>query len=104
MKYFQCNALFLIILSGTSAKQREMTLFLPVNNKPPHNDQIFSIQRLTASQCRYVCMHNDECRVVTYDDAGLECAGYKSDHEDKPVGENVNAWKTLPSGWLTVSY
>ncbi len=99
MNILQENVICFVILLklGCSASQRE-PWFFPVTRKPQNSDQIFSIQRDTASQCRYVCVHQKDCLEVFYDSARSQCTGYKGDTEVESTGTTAKGWKLVYIG------
>ena len=78
--------------------------FFPLINKPLASEHIFSIQIATASQCRYICIQNEECLAVLYASSGLLCDGYKSASEEKSLTEDEKAWKVVRRGSVTFIY
>ena len=92
----------MLLESGFAANQRAITWFLPVINKPPASDEVFSIQTASVSQCRYACIHNSECLVVLHNGNQSQCTGYRKDTEGTPIIGGVKGWKLHPAGSLTI--
>ncbi|KAK2143000.1 hypothetical protein LSH36_888g00003 [Paralvinella palmiformis] len=74
--------LFLFLCTPTLGEKQVNTQFSPVHKKPSDSDQIFTMQTSTISQCLYICIQNNGCLTVLYNNIGLLCIGYESQLED----------------------
>ncbi|KAK2150610.1 hypothetical protein LSH36_399g07040, partial [Paralvinella palmiformis] len=55
-------------------------------------DRIFNEEILSVAQCQYVCIQNDDCLALMYDEVNHLCHGYKSQEQGESLRENTNIW------------
>ncbi|KAK2140260.1 hypothetical protein LSH36_1422g00024 [Paralvinella palmiformis] len=94
------NILFLFLWTSTLGEQQINTKLSPIHKRPSDSDHIFTIQTSTISQCLYICIQNNGCLTVLYNNRGLLCIGYKSQLEEKTLTGEEKVWRIVYKGWL----
>jgi len=78
-----------------------LTKAILINTKPSDQDKVFIVHTSTLNRCIIVCIQNEACLIVVYNQTGSNCHGFsRNQTTDVALNVNVTAWKMINEGML----
>jgi len=87
----------LIVRIGFCLNGRPATL-VSVDAFPKTDYKIFEMYIESITQCRYICIENNDCVTVAYESSPSICRGYKTTEKQVVAGDKYLVWNLQREG------